>query len=151
MIKTRTRMLGDLSGDLARFEQAVQEKVTIAGAAAMAKVIYDEAKGNAPTSDKEHYFHGSQFRKTGKKYLFQPGTLRDAIYRVYSPERSDGAKKLYRVTWNHRKAPYGFMVEFGTSRAPASPFMAPAFDRIQDAIAAGKGRMAQVLLTLDSK
>lgn len=142
MIKTRTRMLGNLSNDLAKFEQNVQEKVSMAGVAAMAKVVYEEAKARAPRSEQAHKFYGRNSKKSGVTYLFEPGNLERAIYRVYSPENSTDKRKTYRVTWNHQKAPYGFMVEFGTSRAPAYPFLTPAFDRINDAIKAGKERMA---------
>jgi HK97 gp10 family phage protein len=143
MINVNTKLTGDLSGAIERFGRAVQDKVTIAGVAAMARVIYDEAKEKCPVSAEAHYFHGSSFKKTGKKYLFQPGTLKAAIYRTYSPERSNYTIKTYKVAWNHKKAPYGFMVEYGTSRATANPFMRPAFSRVQDAISAGKVRMGE--------
>lgn len=151
MIKTRTKMLGNLSDDLARFEKAIQDKVLIAGAAGMAKVIYDEAREQAPIAEKAHFFYSRNFKVTGRKFLFQPGNLKAAIYRVYSPEKSTGGKQLYRITWNQKKAPYAFMVEYGTSQQGANSFMEPAFDRIQDAITAGKARMATVLLTLGTK
>jgi hypothetical protein len=38
------------------------------------------------------------------------------------------------------------MVEFGTARAPAHPFIRPAFSLIHEALEAGKQRMAQRLL-----
>jgi HK97 gp10 family phage protein len=143
MVDIESNLSGDLSGALDKFEKSIQEKVLFSGIAAMAKVIYDEVKLNAPESEKEHWFHGTSFKKTGQKYLFQPGTLKSSIYRVYSPEKSSDTKKTYKVSWNHTKAPYGFMVEFGTSRAPAHPFLRPAFDRVNDAIEAGKARMSE--------
>jgi len=79
------------------------------------------------------------------RYLFQPGTLRDAIYRAYSPEKSGDTLKLYRVSWNHRKAPYGFMVEYGTPKAPAASFLRKSIARVPDAIEAGKAAIAQAL------
>lgn len=137
--------LAQLRDKLKQFGRVIQEEVAIEGVAAMAKVIYDEAKVNAPESAAEHWFYGRQFKKTGKKYLFQPGTLKRAIYRVYSPEKSGLTVKTYRVSWNHKKAPYGFMVEFGTSRAAAHPFLRPSLSRMGDAITAGKTRMAEKL------
>ncbi len=115
---------GDLEGDLSRFEQDVKDKVLFSGVAAMAQVIYDEARINA-----------ERHKKTG--------LLQSAIYRVYSPEKSGDAVKTYRVSWNKKKAPHGHLIEFGTSRSPAYPFIRPSFDRINDAIKAGQERMTE--------
>ena len=141
MVNIETKLSGDMVVGLENFEAKIKESVIFSGAAAMAKVLYDEARANAPMTDKEHYFYG----RNKKKYLFQPGTLKASIYRVYSKEKSSAEEKTYRISWNHQKAPYGFMVEFGTSRAAAHPFMRKAFDRIQDAISVGKERMAERL------
>ena len=137
--------LDDLRAKLRAYGETVKNEVAIEGAAGMGLVIYLEAKSRAPVSGKPHYFYGRSSRKNGIKYLIQPGTLRDAIYRVYSPEKSNDTLKMYRVSWNHTKAPHGFMVEFGTSRAAARPFMGPSLSRLDDAIAAGKTRMAKKL------
>lgn len=135
----------DLDADLSKFALDIQDRVVMSGAAAMAKVMYEEAQTNCPVSTEAHYFSGSNFKSTGARYLFNPGNLKKSIYRAYSPEQSSQTSKTYRISWNHSDAPYGFMVEFGTSRAPAHPFLRPAFSRIGDAIAAGKARMAQKL------
>lgn len=124
MIKIETKLTGNLVGDLNKYAQDVQDKVMFAGAAAMAKVIYDEAKVNAPVAK---------------------GILRDAIYRVYSKDRSTDFVKTYHIGWNKKKAPHGGLIEFGTSRSPAYPFIRPAFDHIHDAIDAGKEAMSQKL------
>lgn len=139
------RMTGDIGLDLSRFEQKIKDTVLFAGVAAMAKSQYDSARNACPVSNEGHFFYGSSFKKTGQRYYFAPGNLKAAIYRVYSPERSSANKKTYRISWNHQKAPYGFMVEFGTSRAPAHPFMRPAFGHIQEAIRIGQERMKQRL------
>lgn len=143
MIGVNTQLTGDISGALDKFAKDIREQVLFSGVAAMAKVIYDEARAKAPVSTEGHWFHGTSFKINGTKYWFEPGSLKAAIYRVYSPEKSNDESKLYRISWNEKKAPYGFMVEFGTSRAPAHPFMRPAFDRVNDAIQAGKARMAE--------
>lgn len=140
-----TSQLAGIGEKLKRFGQAIHSEVAVEGAAGMAKVIYDEVKLHVPSSAKEHWFYGTQFKKTGKKYLFQPGSLGRAIYRVYSPEKSSLTVQVYRVSWNRKKAPYGFMVEFGTSKAAAHPFMRPSLARIPDAVAAGKAQMAEKL------
>lgn len=124
MIAVETKLSGDLSGDLDKFTKDVRDKVLFSGVAAMAKVIYDAAKDNAQANKKT-------------------GLLQGSIYRVYSPEKSTDESKMYRISWNKRTAPHGHLIEFGTSRAPAYPFMRPAFDRVNEAIAAGKARMAE--------
>ena len=113
--------LDELQAKLRAYGKAVKDEVAIEGAAGMGLVIYEEARANVRVSSKPHYFYGSNSKKSGTKYLFNPGNLRNAIYRVYSPEKSSDTLKLYRVSWNRTKAPYGAMVEFGTSRAPAMP------------------------------
>lgn len=137
--------LDELRVKLRAYGEAVKDEVAIEGAAGMGYLIYTEIRANVPISNKPHYFHGSQFKKNGTKYLYNPGNLRNAIYRVFSPEKSSDTLKMYRVSWNHTKAPYGFMVEFGTRYKPATPFMRPALARLSDAIAAGKARMAKKL------
>lgn len=127
MIQTQTKLLGKkLETDLARFEQRVREKVTLSGVAAMAYVIYAEARLNA-------------------RAHAQSGKLESAIYRRLKLDRSDERRKTYHIGWNRKKAPHGHFLEFGTSRAPAYPFLTPAFSRMNDAIAAGKARMAESL------
>jgi HK97 gp10 family phage protein len=123
------KLAGNLEADIAKFEADVKEKVMFSGVAAMAKVIYDEVKLNASPP------------RLGKK----TGNLEASIYRAYSPEKSSDAVKTYNISWNKRKAPHGHLVEFGTSRAPAHPFVRPAFARINEAIEAGKQRMSERL------
>lgn len=121
-------------------------EATRPAAQAGAQILYAEAKVRCPVSEKEHTFYGRNSKATGVKYTFQPGNLRSAIYQTFSadnsvqggsvasdarPDRTGYSKATYHVAWNHKKAPYGFMVEFGTSRAPASPFMRPTFDAMK--------------------
>ena len=137
--------LAGLRESLAEFGAEVQGDVSMQGVAAMAKVVYDEARLQAPVSERAHWFYGRNSRRTGIRYRFQPGTLRDAIYRAYSPEKSGPTLKLYRISWNHRKAPYGHMVEYGTPKAPANSFLRRSTARVPDAIEAGKAAIAQAL------
>jgi HK97 gp10 family phage protein len=123
-MKIETKLTGDLAGDLSRFEKAVQEKVLFSGVAAMASVMYEEARANVPVKS---------------------GLLKSHIYRAYSPEKSTDQSKTYRISWNKRLAPHGHLIEFGTSRAPAYPFIRPAFDHVGEAIKAGQARMEQRL------
>lgn len=120
---------GDFDVDLTKFEKVIQDKVLFSGAATMGRVIYDEVKLNASPP------------KLGRK----TGNLEAAIYWAFSPEKSTDTQKTYRISWNKKKAPHGHLIEFGTSRAPAHPFVRPAFSRINEAIAQGKARMAERL------
>jgi HK97 gp10 family phage protein len=130
MIEINAKLTGNLDGALDKFAQNVQEKVLFSGVAAMAKVVYDEAQNKVPV---------------------KTGLLKSSIYRVYSKDRSTDQKKTYQISWNKKKAPHGHLVEFGTSRAAAHPFIRPAFDHIQEAIAAGKEAMAKKLTEENTK
>ena len=101
MIGVNTKLSGDLSGSLDKFAKDVREKVLFSGVAAMASVIYEAARTNAQANKKT-------------------GLLQDSIYRVYSPEKSNDESKMYRISWNKKKAPHGHLIEFGTSRSPDS-------------------------------
>lgn len=135
-----------LSGRLADFGDFVKGDVAIEGAAAFAKVIHDEARLRAPISEKAHLFYGRNSTKNGVVYRFEPGSLRGAIYRKFSEEKSTETLKAYRVSWNHKKAPYGHMVEFGTVHAAAHSFLGAAFyARQRDGGAAALAAMAAKL------
>lgn len=121
------KLNGDFEADLSRFEKKIQEKVLFSGAAAMGRVIYDEVKLNASPP------------RLGRK----TGNLSNAIYWAYSPEKSTDSQKTYRVSWNKSKAPHGHLIEFGTSKMAAHPFLRPAFSRVNEAIRIGKERMAE--------
>lgn len=41
------------------------------------------------------------------------GNLASSIYQAYSPENSSDKKAVYNVSWNHKKAPHGHLVEYG--------------------------------------
>jgi HK97 gp10 family phage protein len=91
------------------------------------QVLYDEVKVRAPVS--------KQARVSKKGKVIKPGALRDSIYQVYSKDNSGEAKATFHCSWNAKKAPHGHLVEFGTSRAPAHPFLRPAFDAKRSEIA----------------
>lgn len=57
---------------------------------------------------------------------YQPGNLRDSIYQAFSQDNSYKDVSTYHISWNADKAPYGAMVEFGTSNAPAHSFIGRA-------------------------
>ncbi|RYF02370.1 MAG: hypothetical protein EOO32_00165 [Comamonadaceae bacterium] len=120
---------------LNRLEKKVQHAV-IPAAQAGAQVFYDETRARVPVSDFAHYFYGQYSKRTGQRYYFEPGNLRNSIYQYRLRYTDDGGRATYAIAWNHRTAPYGYMVENGTSNAPAHPFLRPAYH-------AAKGRAQQ--------
>lgn len=117
----------DFTLDQASKLDGVIEKVLFSGAGAMAQVIYDEVKLN--TSGR--LAHPQKLT----------GALDSAIYQVYSPEESPPGRKTYKVSWNHKKAPHGHLIEFGTVKSPAYPFLRPAVDKVPAAVEAGVANM----------
>lgn len=89
-------------------------------AQAGAEVLYQEVRMRAPVAKKVRRL------KSGRTIL--PGALKASIYQAYSQDNSGPDHATYHVSWNYRKAPHGHLVEFGTSRAPAHPFLRPSFD-----------------------
>ena len=88
-----------------------------------AQLCYERAKAEAPVSAAGHWVRG-----TNNKYWFDAGSLKDSIYQVYSKGGSAEGKATYEVSFNHTKAPYGFMVLRGTSSAAANDFIGRAYD-----------------------
>lgn len=123
---------GNFEAALGLYETRVQETVLLSGVAAMAKVIYDETVLNAS---------GERQGGAGSPPGRVTGHLAGSIYRVYSKSRSTNYMKTYQISWNKTRAPHGHLIEFGTSRAPAHPFLRPAFGKIEQAIKAGQARM----------
>jgi hypothetical protein len=71
-------------------EQAIRP-----AAQAAAQVLYDEVKSNVSRIK----------RDTGK--------LAGSIYQAYSVTNSSDKRATYHVSWNHTKAPHGYLVEYG--------------------------------------
>lgn len=134
----------EITFDTEAFSNALEEKreqlnkATRPAAQAAAQVLYNQVKANVPVSEKGHWFYGTSFRKTGQRYWFDAGTLRDSIYQVFSQDNSTDTKATYHIAWNHKKAPYGFMVEI------KKPFLGPAIvARTQDALDAMRERFIE--------
>jgi len=110
---------------------------------------------------------------------FENGVLKDAIYLAYKDDRSTEAQVVYSVSWNHRKAPHGHLIEFGhwqpykvvklpngdwfttKEKLPspkwisAKPFLRPAYDiakgrAVQAMIERGKQRLPELLTENES-
>lgn len=88
-------------------------------AQAGAQIIYERARVHVPISKAAHKFYGSH----GVYGPYNPGNLRDALYQVFSESNSFKDVSTYHISWNKDEAPYGFMVELGTSNAPAHSFI----------------------------
>lgn len=123
-------------------------------AQAGAEVFHKEARQRAPVSEAPHLFYGKATKKLprGEKKQaaygpFLPGNLRDAIYQVFSADNSaEGKRAVYHVSWNRLRAPYAHMVEYGTSRTPAKPFLRPSYDaRKGDALAAANDKFVKLM------
>lgn len=122
--------------NIARFKEGLQaelgklQKATRPAAQAGAQIIYERAKVNVPVSKEAHKFYG-----TNAVYgPYNPGNLRDSIYQVFSESNSYKDVSTYHVSWRKDQAPYGFMVEFGTSRAPAHSFIGKSVVETRDQV-----------------
>lgn len=126
--------------NVAKFKEQLQattaqlQAATRPAAQAGVQVIYDRARQHAPVSEATHMFYG-----TNAVYgPYSPGNLRDSIYQVFSESRSFKDVSAYEVSWNKSKAPYGFMVELGTSHSSAQSFIgrsvAETRSQVRDAI-----------------
>jgi hypothetical protein len=157
----------ELTGMAERIQSAIRP-----AAQAGAQVLYEEARARVNVSDEAHIFVGT----SKKPYTFQAGSLKNAIYQVFSKDNSTAERAVYHVAWNHdnkspNSVPYGFMVEFGylmtrkrykgkngkwyTSkekldtprRVPARPFLGPANDaRGQYAVEAASAKFNSIVL-----
>ena len=116
--------------DELRAAAAVLNKATRPAAQAGAQVIYDRAKTLVPVSNAAHLFYG----QNAVYGPYSPGTLRDSIYQVFSKDNSFKDVSTYHISWNADKAPYGAMVEFGTSKAPAHSFIGAAIAETRSAV-----------------
>lgn len=120
-----------IDGIKAKAEAAIRP-----AAQAGAQVYYEAVLASTPVSKAGHWFHGTSFKKTGRKYWFESGSLKKAVYQVYSKDSSSQTHAEYQVAWNHRKVPYGFMVALGTTHSAARDFIGAGRSVAQTAKAA---------------
>lgn len=125
-------------------ERQKMQRAVRPAAQAGAQLIYEAALRNVPVGKKDKFFYGSSYKTSGVRYFFKAGALRDSLYQVFSKDNSSENKATYHVSWNADKAPYAWMVEFGTSKMRARPFLAPAIAESRNAAAqAIKARFIQ--------
>jgi HK97 gp10 family phage protein len=96
----------DAVAGLEHLAERVQAAVRPA-AQAGAQVLYDDVRARVPQDT---------------------GLLHSAIYQAFADGESTEERVTYRVSWNRSKAWYGRLVEFGTVKMAARPFIRPAFD-----------------------
>jgi HK97 gp10 family phage protein len=139
-----TYNLASLQAQLGELEADVAQAVRPA-AQAGAQVLYEAVLRNVPVSAHAHWFHGTSFRKTADKYWFAAGTLRNAIYQTYSRDKSNPEHARYHISWNHKKAPYGFMVEYGTVKSRPVKFIGRAQAQMPAALQAAETKFLNSL------
>ncbi len=144
--------LKELGAALRALPDRVAKNVARGAVAATAAVIRDEAKSRAPVY-------------TGQVSKGHPpaGTLKRAIITKQIPEKSGPLKQTYYVHVRTGKkyakqgkkgnlsqdAFYWWMVEFGTAKMSAKPFMRPAFDAKKVAAVAAFERYLKTRLPLE--
>ena len=125
---------------LEELENGIENAVRPA-AQAGAQILYQEVLAPVPAADTGQWFYGPTAKKAkpgekkSKAYWFPAGTLRNSIFQNFRQELSGPEKAFYRVgwRWSNQKggmpvAPYAYMLEYGTSRMSAKPFLRPAYD-----------------------
>ena len=128
-----------LEAKLDAITDAAEEAVRPA-AQAGAQVYYDEVRARVPVSARAHKWRGK---------LYQPGTLKAAIYQVYSTDNSDETKATYHISWNHKKAGHGYWIENGNRRQAAQPFLRPSYDAMRTV--AGEAVQAEIVKRVGEK
>lgn len=84
---------------------------------AATRVIRDEAILRVPVGKEEAKAH-AQFGGS-----WSPGLLKSAIYNAFNQKASTASEFTYSVSWNHKRAPHGHLVEFGHWRPYAIIFI----------------------------
>ena len=119
--------LSAVTAQMDKITHAAEDAIRPA-AQAGAQVYYAEVKLRAKRGNEVRHLKGGRTRPAG--------LLASAIYQVYSKDNSDAQHATYHISWSAKKAPHGGLVENGTSRAPKSPFVRPAYEAMKNAAAA---------------
>lgn len=125
------RLTGDIGESLRQYAEDVKQKALRPAAYAMASVFYTEMRMRVPV---------------------YTGLLRDSIYHWHDDKRSTADRQIYAIGPNKKKAPHWHLVEYGTVKMAARPYVRPTYDsKVAQAIDAGRARMAQKLEELSSE
>ncbi len=125
----RVEGLQELSQRISALNKTVANRVVRKAATAGARLIRDEAKSRVPvdTGLLKRNIVVKKFRDQG------PGNVRYGIglvssKAVYSNNKTNRRKGRVGQSYYQDKAFYGHMVEFGTRKMKARPFLRPAFE-----------------------
>lgn len=128
-MKVRVEGLRELSDRLEKLDKKVAGQVVRKAAITGARLIRDEAKNRVPvdTGVLKQNIVIKRFRTRGK------GNVRYGIglvssKAVYSNTKTNRKKGRVGKSYYQDKAFYGHMVEFGTRKMKARPFLRPAFE-----------------------
>ena len=171
MLNLDFKVSGDITKALNNFEAGITQSILWSGAAAGAKVLYDELKLNT-SPEKLHKSEASFVGPTQPTPGQKTKTLHESVYRVGSRSRTTDKIKTYHVGVNKRTARHWHLIEYGhwqpyravlTNRGwvslknakhtrkwiPARPYIRPSLNVMPKAIEAAKRRMAQRIATRD--
>lgn len=90
-LRVNTQELNEYIGEFTEESRRATRPAAQAGA----QVLYEEVKRNVA--------------KMGRK----TGNLAASIYQAYSKDNSGPTEATYHVSWNHKKAPHGRLLEWG--------------------------------------
>lgn len=114
----------DIATSLNAFVDEVREKAFRPSAFAAVSVLYDEMHLRTPVGPTRKI----KIKATGTVITREGGTLKASIYRYHDVKKSDKSKQIYAVGPNKRKAPHWHMVEYGTVKSAANPYIRPTYD-----------------------
>ena len=158
-----------LNKQLAQLDNATSGKTLYKAVSAGLAVIQKDAKARAPKSRRSYRRYMSH-RQDGKKrakrgegkyQVVSPGLLKKSIKRRRLTKgrsrKQDGVTGAIYVAYPARENSfntpyYWYFIEYGTKRAPAQPFLRPAFASQKDeAVNAFKSTLADAVATALSK
>lgn len=105
-IKANVDFKGAIDG-LNKLVGPVRTSLARSMAVAGGQMLRDEAKARCPVGGDM----STATRNAGESS--RPGLLRDSIYLAFKDGQSTPEKAVYSVSWNHKMAPHGHLVEFG--------------------------------------
>jgi HK97 gp10 family phage protein len=79
------------------------------------------------------------------------GNLKASLYQYHDTKLSVNGKHIYSIGPNKKKAPHWHLVEYGTSRMAARPFIRPTYDaKIDEAMRAAVARLHEKVRELSN-
>jgi HK97 gp10 family phage protein len=122
------QLKGDIGAGLHKFAAELRAKAMRPAAYAAARVLYDEMALRVPTYS---------------------GRLKDSIYHWHDDKKSGNGREVYAIGPNKRLAPHWHLVEYGTVKMVARPYIRPTFDGLIGwAMDAARSRLAEKMKEL---